>query len=192
MGEGVEGAARPARRPAAAGRAAPVHAAAAPRRRRDAPPRPPPRRAAGGGGAMRGSETRDVLMTSVFPARRKRRAPAQPAARRGAPRRARPERPQTSRIFAARMAALRAPLMATQATGTPGGICTMREQRVEAAEVARLDRHADHRQVGVGGEHAGQRRRLAGAGDEHLDAARPAPCWRSARPCRGRGGPRSR
>ena len=32
---------------------------------------------------------------------------------------------QTSRIFAARIAALRAPLMATQATGTPGGICTM-------------------------------------------------------------------
>ena len=32
---------------------------------------------------------------------------------------------QRSRILAARIAALRAPLMATQATGTPGGICTM-------------------------------------------------------------------
>ena len=40
-------------------------------------------------------------------------------------RRAQPAGAQTSRIFAARMAALRAPLMATQATGTPGGICTM-------------------------------------------------------------------
>lgn len=38
---------------------------------------------------------------------------------------------QTSRILAARIAALRAPLMATHATGTPGGICTMlsRESR---------------------------------------------------------------
>ena len=46
------------------------------------------------------------------------------------------------------------------------------EQRVEAAEVARLDGHADHRQVGVRGEDAGEGRRLAGAADEHLDAAR--------------------
>ena len=46
-----------------------------------------------------------------------------------------------------------------------------RQQRVHAAEAARGDRHADHGQLGVGGHDAGQRRRHAGAADQHADAA---------------------
>ena len=74
---------------------------------------------------------------------------------------------------AASTAALRAPLIATHATGTPGRHLHRRQQRVEpvADRVLRLDRDADHRQVGVRGDHARQRRRHAGAGDDHAQAA---------------------
>ena len=47
------------------------------------------------------------------------------------------------------------------------------EQRVEAAEALAEDRHADHRQVGVGGGDPGQRRRHPGPGDDHLQPAHP-------------------
>ena len=46
-----------------------------------------------------------------------------------------------------------------------------REQRVEAAEVLGRDGHADHRQRRLGGEHARQVGRAAGAGDDHPDPA---------------------
>ena len=48
-----------------------------------------------------------------------------------------------------------------------------REQRVEAVEhaEARAQRDADHRQVGVRRDRAGQRGREAGAADEHAQAA---------------------
>ncbi len=48
-----------------------------------------------------------------------------------------------------------------------------REQRVEPAGHRRLraERHADHRQLGVGRHHAGQRRGQAGPGDDHADPA---------------------
>ena len=45
-----------------------------------------------------------------------------------------------------------------------------REQRVQAAEVLRRDRHADDRQERLGGEHPGQVRGTAGAGDDDPDA----------------------
>ena len=50
-----------------------------------------------------------------------------------------------------------------------------REQRVEAARDRRpaRQRHADHRQVAVRGDDAGQRGRQAGAGDDHPQAAHP-------------------
>ena len=59
-----------------------------------------------------------------------------------------------SRIRAASTAALRALSTPTVATGTPGGICTIEEQRVEPAgdRGARGKRYADHGQVGVGGD----------------------------------------
>ena len=47
-----------------------------------------------------------------------------------------------------------------------------RQQRVEALERGALHRHAEHRQHRVRRHHAGQVRRAAGAGDDHLDAAR--------------------
>ena len=48
-----------------------------------------------------------------------------------------------------------------------------REDRVQAAGGGQApgQRHADHRQVGVGGDRAGQRRGDAGAGDDHAQAA---------------------
>ena len=50
-----------------------------------------------------------------------------------------------------------------------------RQHRVEAARgrQAARQRHADDRQVGVRGDHAGQRRRQPGAGDDHAQAAHP-------------------
>jgi hypothetical protein len=46
-----------------------------------------------------------------------------------------------------------------------------RQQRVEAVQRLRLDRHAEHRQRSLRGRHAGQVRGAAGAGDQHLEAA---------------------
>ena len=45
------------------------------------------------------------------------------------------------------------------------------QQRVDAAQRLRLHRHAEHRQRRLGGGHARQVRRAAGAGDQHLEAA---------------------
>ena len=47
-----------------------------------------------------------------------------------------------------------------------------REQRVDALQRRRLDRHAEHRQHRLGRRHARQMRRAARAGDDHLEAAR--------------------
>ena len=58
--------------------------------------------------------------------------------------------------------------------GDPARHLHDREQRVQAAEVLRRDRHADDRQHRLGGEHARQVGGPAGAGDDH-------------RGCRGRG-----
>ena len=46
-----------------------------------------------------------------------------------------------------------------------------RQQRIEPVERRALHRHADHRQHRVGRHHAGQMRRAAGAGDDHLEPA---------------------
>ena len=72
--------------------------------------------------------------------------------------------PPCARMRDAKIAALRAPPIAMQPTGTPGRHLRDREQRVHAAETARGDRHADHRQLGVGRDDAGERGRHAGAG----------------------------
>ncbi|MCY1516524.1 hypothetical protein D9M68_511580 [compost metagenome] len=45
------------------------------------------------------------------------------------------------------------------------------KQGVDAREHGRLHRHAEYRQVGLGGTHARQVGGTAGAGDDHLDAA---------------------
>ena len=70
----------------------------------------------------------------------------------------------------------------------PGRHLHRREQRVEAAEALAEDRHADHRQVGVGGGDAGQRRRHPGPGDDHLQPAHPRVRGSTRAPARGRGG----
>jgi hypothetical protein len=44
-------------------------------------------------------------------------------------------------------------------------------QRIDALQMRARHRHAEHRHGGLGGEHAGQVRRAAGAGD---DGAQPA------------------
>ena len=95
---------------------------------------------------------------------------------------------------AASTAALRALSTPTQATGTPGGICAIDSSASSppATDVDDVERHADHRQVGVGGDDAGQRGRQAGAGDDHLAGRACARSSRSRRPARGRGGPTSR
>ena len=71
-------------------------------------------------------------------------------------------------------AALVAPAvpMAKVATGTPAGICTIDSSESMPFERFRLHRHAQHRQRGLRGRHAGQMRRAAGAGDDDLEAAR--------------------
>ena len=81
--------------------------------------------------------------------------------------------PPESMIRTASSAALRALSSPTAATGTPGRHLDHREDRVEPAgrlQAAR-ERHADHGKVGVGGDHARQRGREAGAGDQHAQAA---------------------
>ena len=110
---------------------------------------------------------------------------SQPSGRSAWPRRLRPSRPASScsrpasrpspgratpRICAARTPAFVAPglPMDTVATGTPGGICTVDEQRVEPFQRRRIDRHADHRQGRVRGDDARQVRGGAGADDEQL------------------------
>ena len=76
------------------------------------------------------------------------------------------------RICAARIAALRGLSRPTQATGTPGGIWTI--ERIASSPPAAVrrpgERHADDRQVGMGGDGAGQRGGDAGAGDDHAQA----------------------
>ena len=45
------------------------------------------------------------------------------------------------------------------------------EKRIQAFQGARLNRHAQHRQSGHAGDHAGQMRRPARAGDDDFQAA---------------------
>ena len=91
----------------------------------------------------------------------------------GAQLRARVAVDHAAMMRAARIAALRAEFSPTQATGTPGGIWAMASSasRPPGGRVLRGQRHADHRQLGVRGDDAGQRRRQAGAGDDHPQAA---------------------
>jgi len=76
------------------------------------------------------------------------------------------------KIFAASTAAFFAPFTATHATGTPGGICAI-ASRASSPPLSSFPRsaHADHRQLGVGGHHAGQRSGQPGARDDHAQAA---------------------
>ena len=68
--------------------------------------------------------------------------------------------------------ALRAAPTATVATGTPAGRSPRwGQQRVEPVQVLERHGHADDRQRGDRGQHAGQVRRAAGAGDDHPQAA---------------------
>ena len=72
--------------------------------------------------------------------------------------------------------ALRAPPIATVATGTPAGICT-----IESSESipSRYVSGTGTPITGSGvtrGEHAGQVRRAAGAGDDAPSGPRPAAC----------------
>ena len=53
-----------------------------------------------------------------------------------------------------------------------------------------FDRHAEHRQRRHRRRHAGQMRRAAGAGDDHLEAAAFGAAWRIRRAARACGGPR--
>ncbi len=46
------------------------------------------------------------------------------------------------------------------------------QQRIEALQMLRRHRHAEHRHDGLGGQHARQMGRAAGAGDDGLEAAR--------------------
>ena len=64
------------------------------------------------------------------------------------------------------------------------------QQRVEAAQVLGRDGHADDRQLRLGGEHARQVRRSAGARDDDPDAARRARSRRSGTGGRACGVPR--
>ena len=68
--------------------------------------------------------------------------------------------------------------IATVATGTPFGICTVDSSESSPLSAA-LHRHADDRQHRVRGHHPGQMRGAAGAGDDHLEAARSRPSTRT-------------
>ena len=98
----------------------------------------------------------------------------------------------SARIAAASSAALIAPArpIASVPTGTPAGICTIESRLSSALERAALDRHAEHRQRRHRRDHAGQVRRAAGAGDDHLEAARLGARRRSARAAPACGAPR--
>ena len=61
--------------------------------------------------------------------------------------------------------------IASVPTGTPPGICTIDEQRVEAAERVAVHRHAEHRQERLGCDDARQMSRQAGRRDDHFQAA---------------------
>ncbi len=76
----------------------------------------------------------------------------------------------------ARSAALRAPLMATVATGIPFGIWTMASSESRPCRLAKAMGTPMTGQRGGGGHHPGQVGGPAGGGDDHLDAAaRPPP-----------------
>ena len=60
--------------------------------------------------------------------------------------------------------------MASVPTGMPARHLDDREQAILAAEGLGLHRHAEDRQGGHRGDHAGQVRGAAGAGDDHLEA----------------------
>ena len=71
---------------------------------------------------------------------------------------------------AASKPAFLAPSIATQPTGTPGGICTADSRASSPPRLLPVERDADHGQVGVGGHHPRKRGRHPGAGDDHLQA----------------------
>ena len=60
--------------------------------------------------------------------------------------------------------------IASVATGTPPGICTIDSSESSPCSARALHRHAEHRQHGVRRDHAGQMGGAAGAGDDHLQA----------------------
>ena len=62
--------------------------------------------------------------------------------------------------------------MASVATGTPPGICTIESSESRPLQRRALHRHAEHRQQRVRRHHARQVRRAAGAGDDHLECPR--------------------
>ncbi len=74
---------------------------------------------------------------------------------------------------AASTAAFLAASTPTLATGTPGGICVIASSasRPPPTELLEVRRDADHRQLGVSSDHAGQRSAQAGAGDDHAQPA---------------------
>ena len=101
---------------------------------------------------------------------------------------------QQSRMRAASTAAFFALSTPTHATGTPGGIWAIESSASSPPRDRhrRRERHADDRQLGVRGDHARQRRRQPGAGDDHAQAAHLARSSRSRPPCPGRGARTSR
>jgi hypothetical protein len=67
--------------------------------------------------------------------------------------------------------------MATVATGTPGGIWTIRVERVDAVQRSARERYGDHGQRRLGRDRPAEVRRHAGAADDHAVAKFPgAPC----------------
>ena len=72
-------------------------------------------------------------------------------------------------IRAASTAAFRALSTPTHATGTPGGICAIESSASSPPgnRGATRQRHADDRQLGVGGDDAGEGGRQAGTRDDH-------------------------
>ena len=74
---------------------------------------------------------------------------------------------------AASKPAFLAPSIATQPTGTPGGIWTADSSASSPPRALAGERHADHRQVGVRRGDARQGGRHPGAGDDHLQAPHP-------------------
>ena len=74
-------------------------------------------------------------------------------------------------ICAARIPALRPPLMATVATGTPGGICTMESSESSPSVDFAQNRHADDRQGRERRRDARQVRRTARTADDDFQTA---------------------
>ena len=87
--------------------------------------------------------------------------------------------------------ALRAPPIDTVATGTPAGICTIESSESMPSRYFSGTGTPITGSVVSDGDHAGQVRRAAGAGDDHLQPA-PGRRLRVGRPCRAGCGARTR